>query len=60
MKREDLEIKLYTLQEVADLVKMDILTIYRHRKEGKIDTIKIGRHYRVTQEQLDKYLKGGE
>lgn len=52
------KISLYTLQEVADIVKMDIMTIYRHRKAGKLQTIKIGSEYRVTQEDLMKYLKG--
>ena len=50
--------KLYTLKEVSEIVQMNIITIYRHRKEAKLKTVKIGGEYRVTEEQLQEYLKG--
>lgn len=51
--------KLYTLQEVADLLHGTRKTIYNYMKAKKIKAIKVGRTYRVTQEELNKYLTEG-
>lgn len=51
--------KLYTLQEVADLLHVTRKTIYNYMKAKKIKAIKVGRTYRVTQEELNKYLTEG-
>lgn len=52
------EIKVYTPIEVAEITKQSLATIYRHIKDGKIKSIKLGANVRITQENLDKYLKG--
>ena len=51
--------KLYTLQEVADILHVTRKTIYNYMKAKKIKAIKVGRTYRVTQEELNKYLTEG-
>lgn len=50
--------KLYTLNEVAEIVRKDINTIYIHRRSGKLEANKVGGNWRVTQEQLDRYING--
>lgn len=51
--------KLYTLKEVAAMLGITYLTVYKFAKEGKIKTITVGRFLRVTQEELDRITKEG-
>ena len=51
------EIKIYTVQEVADLLHLTTRTIYKYIKEGKITASKVGRKYFVKQEELERLLQ---
>ena len=48
--------KLYTLPEVATLLRVSRKTIYRYIESGKIKATKIGQ-WRIKQSDLDKLLK---
>jgi len=48
--------KLYTVQEVADVLKVSIKTIYRIIKSGKLKAIKIGQ-WRINKNDLEKLIK---
>lgn len=50
--------KLYTVRDLTEDLKLSERTIRRYIKEGKIGHIRVGSNIRVTQEQLDKFLKG--
>lgn len=50
--------KLYTAQEVADKLKIKKTTVYEMIKRGDLASSKIGKQLRVSEEQLDQYLKG--
>lgn len=52
-------IKLYSLQEVADLFKVSKQSVYNWLKAGKIKAKKYGKEYRVTQEELNRLIKEG-
>jgi len=52
--------KTYTTQDLADIFKCDIETIRRYIKSGKLKALKFGKEYRITQEQLDKFIEGGK
>jgi excisionase family DNA binding protein len=47
----------YTVQEVAKLLKVHEQTIFRWIREGKLQSDKIGRNQRITQKQLDNFIK---
>lgn len=49
--------KIYTPQEVADRLLIKKATVYELIKRGELNATKIGRQIRVSQEQLDSYLK---
>lgn len=51
--------KFYSLQEVADLLKVSKQSIYNWLKEGRIKAKKYGKEYRVTQEELNRLIKEG-
>lgn len=53
------EIKLYTLLEAQDILKVTRRTLYNYVKSGKLKAVKIGREWRVTQESLKEFITKG-
>ena len=53
------EIKLYTLQEVANILRVSRKTIYNDVTAKRLHATKYGREYRVTEEALQEFLKKG-
>lgn len=49
----------YTAQEVADLLKIKKTTVYELIKKNVIPSSKIGKQIRISQSDLDMYLKQG-
>lgn len=47
--------KYYTCDEVAELYKVKTLTVWDWIRKKKLGAIKIGRDYRISQEQLDVF-----
>lgn len=45
------------LEDVADMLGVNYQLIYRLVRSGELPAIKLGRIYRVTQEDLDAYLE---
>lgn len=48
--------KLYTPQEVADLLKVDLRTVYRWIREGKLAALKAGSQWRIEERALEGFL----
>ena len=51
--------KLYTAQEVADRLKIKKTTVYELIKRGELESSKIGKQLRISEEQLSRYLHEG-
>lgn len=51
--------KIYTLEEISDLIKITRRTLYDYVKTGKLKAVKIGRTWRVTEKQLEEFLSTG-
>jgi len=49
--------KFYTMQQVADILGLKILTIKNYVKEGKITSYKFDRARRIKGEDLIKFLE---
>ena len=49
--------QLLTAQEVADTLKVNIMTIYRYIKAGKIKAYKIGKEYRISTTEFNRFLE---
>ena len=56
MPRED---RLLTVNEVAELMRVSNMTIYRLIKAGEINATRVGRSYRLRQGDVDAYLTKG-
>lgn len=52
--------KIYTIEELVDLLKVTRRTIYNYIQSGKLKACKMGKYWRVTQKQLDAFLAQGE
>jgi len=51
------EKEFYTAEDLAELLQVNIMTIYRYIKAGRIKAYKIGREYRVDNAEFQAFLK---
>lgn len=58
MKKNKTEEQYYSIEEVAKLLKVAYLTVYRWIRAKKLVAVKAGKQYRIDKDQLDKFLKG--
>ncbi len=47
----------YTIEEVAKMLKVAYLTVYRWIRAGKLTAYKAGKQYRIEKTDLDKFMK---
>ena len=47
----------YTAQELADKLRVNIMTIYRYIKARRLKAYKIGKEYRIDKKEFDRFLK---
>jgi len=45
-----------SVEEVANILKVTKMTIYRYIKAGKITAYKVGKDFRINKEEFDKFL----
>lgn len=50
---------LLTVSEVAQLLRVSNMTVYRLIKSGDLPALRVGKNYRIRQPDLDAYLEGG-
>ena len=46
-----------TVQEVADLMRVSTMTVYRIIKSGELPAVRVGRSFRVRDVDVDAYLE---
>ena len=51
--------RLLTVAEVADVLRVSNMTVYRLIKGGELAAIRVGKNYRIRQRDLDSYLAAG-
>lgn len=47
----------YSIKEVAKKLKVVYLTVYRWIQGGKLTSYKAGKQYRISKEDLDKFIR---
>ena len=47
----------YTPQEVADLLKLRVETVYEYVRAGKLSAARLGNRYRINKTDLDSFLE---
>lgn len=48
--------RLLTVAEVANVIRVSRMTVYRLIRRGQLKAIRVGRNYRVRSDDLDTYL----
>lgn len=51
--------KLYTIDEIAEILKVTQRTVYNYIKSESLKAIKIGKYWRVRHEDLALFLETG-
>ena len=52
--------KVYTLEELVEVLQVTRRTLYNYIKEGKLKAVKVGKYWRVREDQLRDFLSTGE
>ena len=52
--------KVYTPQQAADILQISPVTLLRFCRKGELKCSKIGRQWRITEEQITSFLKANE
>ena len=47
----------YLVSELAQSLRVSLMTIYRYIKAGKIKAHKIGKEYRISKDEFERFLK---
>ncbi len=51
------EKEFYRAEELAELLEVNIMTIYRYIKAGRLKAYKIGRDFRIDKNEFNAFLK---
>lgn len=53
----DIAFNFLTVHDIAELLKINPLTVYSYIQKGQLNAIKLGRHYRIQEKDFDRFLK---
>jgi excisionase family DNA binding protein len=51
------EKEFYTAQELADKLRVNVMTIYRYIKAGRLKAHKIGKEFRIDKSEFSSFLR---
>lgn len=57
--RKKMTVKVYTLDEVSEILKVTKRTLYTYVKAGYLKAFKVGKYWRVSEEQLRDFINTG-
>lgn len=47
----------FKVQEIADLLKVDYMTVYRWIRAGKLEAYQVQRQYRIKESDFNKFME---
>jgi len=51
------EVKFLTIAEVAGMIRVSKMTVYRLVHNGELPAVRVGRSFRVSEEDVHEYLR---
>lgn len=51
--------KVYTIEELVEILHVTRRTLYNYIKGGSLKAVKMGKYWRVTAEELERFLSTG-
>jgi excisionase family DNA binding protein len=58
VSRELHDVKFLTVAEVAAIMRVSKMTVYRLVHSGELASVRVGRSFRVPERAVDEYLRG--
>ncbi len=58
VSRELHDVKFLTVAEVAGIMRVSKMTVYRLVHSGELSSVRVGRSFRVPERAVDEYLRG--
>ena len=55
-----MEDKYYTTQEIADILKVDYMTVYRWIRAGKLEAYQVQKQYRIKESDFNKFMEANK
>ncbi len=55
----ELDVRFLTVAEVAELVRVSRMTVYRLVQAGELPAVRVGKSYRVPEAAVDAFLRRG-
>lgn len=52
-----IDVNLLTPEQVAEILQINILTVYSYIRKGKLSAIRLGRSYRIAPEDLNNLIE---
>ena len=52
----EMDLKVYTVKEVAEMLRVSEMSISRYIKAGKLKAIKVGKMYRINEKDLKAFI----
>lgn len=52
--------QLFTPRDVAEILQLNVLTIYSYIRNKVLLAVKIGRNYRIAKKDLDKFIESNK
>jgi len=59
-KDKTMEEKYYTTQEIADLLKVVYMTVYRWIRAGKLEAYQVEKQYRIREADFKKFMEANK
>ena len=57
--KDKTEPAIYTAKDIQDILRVGRPTVYKMLANGQLRSIRIGKNYRITQQSLEDFLRGG-
>ncbi len=55
-----MEERYYTTQEIADMLKVAYMTVYRWIQDGKLEAYQVQKHYRIKESDFQKFMESNK
>lgn len=55
-----MEDEFHTIQEIADVLKVDYMTVYRWIRAGKLEAYQVEKQYRIKEADFQKFMEANK
>jgi len=52
--------RFYTTQEIADILRVDYMTVYRWIRAGKLEAYQVQKQYRIKESDFNKFMEANK